>query len=216
MMSPPLPTASPLPVPSPLPPRSPLEALILARCSVRRYDARPVPDEHILSILEAARLAPSASNSQPWRFVVVKEPRAREELARRCFSGIFSRTRFAAEAPVIIALCAERVGMAEAAKSLKDGAMYQLDCGIAGEHIALRAAELGLGTCWIGWFNRRGARRATGTPRHVKVVSLIALGYPVAGFEPREKVRKPLGSILWLNSWGKSYPGSDGGGKTSK
>lgn len=215
-MSSPLAAASPLPVPSPCVPRSPLEALILARCSVRRYDTRPVPDEHVLSIMEAARLAPSASNSQPWRFVVVKEPKSRDELARRCFSGLFSATRFAANAPVIIALCAERAGMAEAAKSLKDSAMYQLDCGIAGEHIALRAAELGLGTCWIGWFNRRGARRAIGAPRHVKVVSLIALGYPAAGFQPRGKVRKPLDSILWLNSWGTSYQGSGGGGKTSK
>jgi nitroreductase len=196
--------------------RTPLQALILSRSSVRRYDQRPVPDELILSVAEAARLAPSASNSQPWRFVAVKDPQAREELSRRCFSGIFSRTRFAAGAPVIIALCAERAGMVEAAKSLKDGAMYQLDCGIAGEHMALRAAELGLGTCWIGWFNRRGARKAIRAPRHVQVVSLMAMGYPAAGWQAREKVRKPLDSILWLDSWGKGYPGSEDGGKTSQ
>jgi nitroreductase len=169
-----------------------------------------------MSVVEAARLAPSASNSQPWRFVVVREPQVREEFARRCFSGIFSRTRFAASAPVIIALCAERVGAVELAKSLKDGAMYQLDCGIAGEHMVLRAAELGLGTCWIGWFNKRGARRAINAPRHVTVVSLIAMGYPAGEVLVQRKVRKPLGSILWLDSWGKSYPGSDNGGSTSK
>jgi nitroreductase len=195
---------------------SPLSTLILARSSVRRYEERPVPDEYILSVIDAARLAPSASNGQPWRFVVVKDAKARDALSRRSFAGIFSRTRFAAAAPVIIALCAERAGAVEMAQSLKDSAMYQLDCGIAGEHMVLRAAELGLGTCWIGWFNRRAARRALGAPLHVRVVSLISMGYPAAGQQARRKVRKTLDSILWLNSWGKHYPGSEGWGKTSK
>ncbi len=181
---------------------SALEALILARSSVRRYTEQPVSDKDILAVIEAARLAPSASNGQPWRFVVVKDATAREALSRACFSGIFSRTRFAAAAPVIIALCAERAGLAAAAQSLKDSAMYQLDCGIAGEHLALRAAELGLGTCWIGWFNRRRARRALGAPLHVRVVCLLALGYPTEGQQGRRKIRKPLDSILWMNSWG--------------
>ena len=198
------------------PSQSPLQAVILARSSVRRYDARTVSDEHILSVVEAARLAPSASNSQPWRFVVVKDPQTRDALARRCFSGIFLPTRFAASAPVIIVLCAERAGTVELAKSIRDSAMYQLDCGIAGEHMVLRAAELGLGTCWIGWFNRRGARRAINAPRHVRVVSLIAMGFPAADVPVRKKVRKPLNSILWLDSWGKSYSGSNDGGNTSK
>ena len=87
--------------------------------------------------------------------------------------------------------------------------MYQLDCGIAGEHLVLRAAELGLGTCWIGWFNRRDARRALGAPFHVQVVSLIAVGYPAEGQRRRKKVRKPLASILWLDAWGTRFPGSD-------
>jgi nitroreductase len=195
---------------------SPLQALILSRASVRRYSEQPVPDALILSVVEAARLAPSASNSQPWRFVVLKDSEARRELARKSLSGIFSRTRFIAAAPVIIALCAERAGMVERAKSLKDSAMYQLDIGIAGEHMALRAAELGLGTCWIGWFNRHGARKSIGAPRHVKVVCLMALGYPAQGWRPRGKVRKSLDSMLWQDSWGTAYRGSGDGGKTSK
>jgi len=195
---------------------SSLETLALTRSSVRRYEPRPVPDELILSVIESARLAPSASNGQPWRFVVVKDDGDREALALRCFSGIFSATRFAAAAPVIIAVCAERAGLVEAAKSLKDSAMYQLDCGIAGEHLVLRAAELGLGTCWIGWFNRRGAHRALRVPFHVRVVCLIAMGYPVAGQQPRRKVRRSLDSILWLNRWGTRYPGSEAAGASSK
>ena len=81
---------------------------------------------------------------------------------------------------MIVALCAERGTLVEAGKAIKDRAMYQLDCGIAGEHLVLRAAELGLGTCWIGWFNRRAARRVLGAPFHVQVVCLIAVGYPAA------------------------------------
>jgi len=195
---------------------SALETLILARSSVRRYTDQSVSDSDILAVIEAARLAPSASNGQPWRFVVVKDASDREAFARKCFSGIFSGTRFAAAAPVIIAVCAERAGLVAAAQTLKDSAMYQLDCGIAGEHLALRAAELGLGTCWIGWFNRRAARRALGAPLHVRGVCLMALGHPAEGQQGRRKIRKSLSSILWLSSWGKRYPGSDGAGETSK
>ncbi len=189
--------------------RSPLTELMLHRRSVRRYADRAVPDDAIASLLECAHLAPSAENSQPWRFVVVKDAAAREKLARASLSGIFSPTRFAGKAPVIIALCARRGGVVEAGKAVKDRAMYQLDCGIAGEHLVLRAEELGLGTCWIGWFNRRAARRALRVPFGVKVVALIAMGYPDRDAGPRPRARMPLSSIVSLDTWGKSYPAAE-------
>ena len=175
---------------------------------MRRYDERSIPEEDVRSIVEAARLAPSAENSQPSRFIAVTSRPALERVARLCFSGIFRPTRFAAKAPLIIALCAERGSLVEAGKSIKDRAMYQLDCGIAGEHLVLRAAELGLGTCWIGWFNRAGARKALGVPFHVRVVALISVGYPAADLPPRPKVRKPLDQILYRDAWGQSFPGA--------
>jgi nitroreductase len=181
---------------------------VQSRASIRQYDERAVSDTDIIAIVEAARRAPSAENAQPWRFVAVKSAASREALARVCFSGIFSPTRFAARAPLLVALCAERAGLIEAGKSIKDRAMYQLDCGIAGEHLVLQAAELGLGTCWIGWFNRRAARKALGVPWHVRVVSLIAVGYPRAGDVRKQRPRKPLSSILRLDSWGQSFPGA--------
>jgi nitroreductase len=187
---------------------SPLQALIEARTSVRRYDERPVSEADVLSLLEAACQAPSADNAQPWRFVAIIDAAARDELARACFSGIFSPTRFAARAPLIVALCAERATLVEAGKAIKDRAMYQLDCGIAGEHLVLRAAELGLGTCWIGWFNRRAARRVLRAPFHVQVVCLISVGYPQAGMERRRRVRRPLSSVLWKDRWGQAFPQS--------
>jgi nitroreductase len=188
---------------------SPFRRLVLSRSSVRRYEERAIPDADILAIVEAARRAPSAQNAQPCRFVAVKSPAAREALSRACFSGIFSPTRFAARAPLLVALCAERTGLIEAGKSIRDRAMYQLDCGIAGEHLVLQAAELGLGTCWIGWFNRRAARRALGVPWHVQVVCLIAVGYPRTGASPQRRPRNPLHSMLWLDAWGKAFPGAE-------
>jgi nitroreductase len=187
---------------------TPFQELVLRRQSVRRFAELPVPDDAILSIVESARQAPSAENSQPWHFVVVKDPVAKERLAKACVSGIFSHTRFAGRAPVLIALCARRGGLVEAGKTMKDRAMYQLDCGIAGEHLVLRAQELGLGTCWIGWFNRRAARRALRVPFHVRVVALIAVGYPAGDAGPRPRTRMPLSSIVSLDEWGKEYPGA--------
>jgi nitroreductase len=187
---------------------SPFQAIVQGRRSIRRYDDRQVSPQDILSLVEAARQAPSASNAQPWRFVAVTDPAARREFARATFSGIFSPTRFAAEAPLLIALCAERASLVEAGKAIRDRAMYELDIGIAGEHLVLRAAELGLGTCWIGWFNRRGARRALRVPFHVRVVCLIAVGYPRADWEPRRRVRRPLSSMLWKDRWGEAFPGA--------
>ena len=182
---------------------SPFMDLVRARASVRRYDPRPVPLADILSAVEAAHLAPSAQNMQPSRFVVVRDPEALARLSRAAFSGIYLPTRFAARAPVIVALCANRV------RPIQGKASYQLDCGIAGEHLVLRASEMGLATCWIEWFDRRRTRRSLGVPRFVEVVALIAMGYPGQPAAERRRVRKPLSSIVWLDEWGNSYPGSE-------
>ncbi len=186
--------------------------LVGLRASVRRYDAeRPVPEEALLYVLECARLAPSADNTQPWRFVVVREPAARERLARACFSGIYLPTRFAAAAPALIAHCADRVSVERAGEAVLGTALHQLDCGIAGEHAVLAAAELGLGTCWIGWFDRRAAKKVLGVPAHVDVIALLALGYPRQDVVPREKRRRPLSAIAFRDRWGKPFAGEERG-----
>jgi nitroreductase len=180
---------------------SSLMKLVRERYSLRRYDAgRPVSDHDIAVILEAARLAPSAENSQPWRFVVIRN----KETLKECFSGIFAPTRFAMEAPVFLALCADRARLLErAGEAVLGTALYQLDCGIAGEHAVLAAAGLGIGSCWIGWFNKKKAKKLLRVPLSFEVVALISLGYPK---EPgaRPKIRKPLSSIASLEAWG--YP----------
>lgn len=177
---------------------TPFLDLVRSRRSVRRYLARPVEREKVLACLEAARLAPSAENVQPWRFLVIDDPDIKERFAAAAFSGIYRFTRFAARAPVLIFilarpdLLANRIG-----KQIQKVSYYLIDVGIAGGHLALQAEELGLGTCWIGWFNGRKARRFFRIPRRYKVVCLMAMGYYER--KPREKKRKPLAEIAWFN-----------------
>jgi len=173
--------------------------LVRSRRSVRRFLDKPVEKDKILACLEAARLAPSAENVQPWRFLVIDDPGLKERFAAAAFTGIYSFSRFAAKAPALVLLLARpdllanRIG-----KQIQDISFYLIDVGIAGEHFALQAEELGLGTCWIGWFNPRRTRKFFGIPRAFKVVCLLALGYP-EGKPGRERARKPLEEIAWFN-----------------
>jgi nitroreductase len=189
--------------------RSTFHDLVAARTSVRRYDPdRPVSDEHLAAILEAARLAPSASNAQPWRFVVVRDPAVKARLAEEAFSGIYQITRRIA-APVFLVLCGVHGVMEFAVRAAGHSSYMLTDCGIAGEHAVLAAAELGLGTCWIGMFNRRRARRLLGVPAGVELIALIALGWPAKPERAASaaKKRKPLPQIAWLDGGGKPFAG---------
>jgi len=157
---------------------TPLDELIRSRRSIRRFLPDPVDREKILSCLEAARLAPSADNAQPWRFLVVDDPELKAKLVREAFSGIYRMTKFAAQAPVLIAALASRDVLAHRLGSHFQGTQFYLvDIGIAGEHFVLKAEELGLATCWVGWFNGRRARKVLRIPRKYKIVVLFPLGY---------------------------------------
>jgi nitroreductase len=183
--------------------------LVAARASVRHYDPhRPVSDGHLAAILEAARLAPSASNLQPWRFVVVRDAAVRARFVEEAFSGIYASSRRIA-APVFLALCGVHGALELASRAAGHSSYTLTDCGIAGEHAVLAAAELGLGTCWIGMFNRRRACRVLGVPAGVELVALIALGWPARPprAEAPPKHRKPLSAIARLDGWGKPFAG---------
>ncbi len=177
---------------------TPFLKLVRGRRSVRRYLDRPVEREKLAACLEAARLAPSAENVQPWRFLVIDDPETKERYARAAFSGIYRFSRFAAAAPVLILilarpdLVANRIG-----KQIQGVSYYLIDIGIAGGHLALQAEEFGLGTCWIGWFNGRRTRKFFRIPRRYKIVCLMALGYYEK--KPRERPRRPLSELAWFN-----------------
>lgn len=181
---------------------TPLQALMLRRRSIRKFLPGTVERQKIEACLEAARLAPSAENDQNWRFLVIDEPELKDRFCRNVFSGIYGPTRFAAEAPVIVLILSTIDKIALRAGQRVQGIPYDaLDIGIAGEHFVLQAEELGLGTCWIGWFNARAARRFFRISRRFKIVSLIALGYP-AGRPPRSRVRRAMDEIAWWNRFG--------------
>jgi len=176
-----------------------LQKILRGRRSIRRYLPTPVEPEKVRACLEAARIAPSANNVQPWRFVVVDEPGLKDKLAAEAFSGIYAGAKFAAKAPVILVLLAKPGGAAVRLGSKIQGVpFYLLDMGIAGEHVVLQAEELGLSTCWMGWFDYRKARKVLGIPGAFKLVAVMPLGY--AETRPtREPPRKSFEEIVGFN-----------------
>jgi nitroreductase len=170
--------------------------LIKNRKSVRDFLDRPVEREKIMMCLEAARLAPSESNSQPWRFIVVDGKELKDRLCDAAFGGLYFINSFCKTAPVMVVVISEKSKFLARIGGMFRGVKYYLiDIGIAGEHLVLEAEDLGLGTCWIGWFNERGVKSVLGIPRDKKIDILIALGYyereklgPEHGREPMDKI----------------------------
>ena len=152
--------------------------LVRHRTSCRAYDPKPVPREYLERMLEAARLAPSACNKQPWRFAVGEDETSRMRLINESFlAGI--PMKWASNAGAIIALGMEKSAITHKIAPKISGVDYPLlDLGIAGEHLVLQAEELGLGSCWIGWIKPKEVRRIVGWPRSIEPVSLITIGWP--------------------------------------
>ena len=171
--------------------------LVARRQSARKYQpGRRIPREVLDRCLEAARLAPSACNSQPWSFVVVDDPDQVRVLAEAaCGHAPYGMNKFAVEASALVAVVTEKMKLAARLGAQFRGVQYSLvDLGIAGEHLALQAAEDGIASCWLGWFDERAVKQALGIPRGKKVDLLFCLGYP-ADETVRPKHRKPLDEI---------------------
>ncbi|MFH1752650.1 MAG: nitroreductase family protein [Candidatus Omnitrophota bacterium] len=170
------------------------------RISVRSYKDIPIEADKIELCLEAARLAPSACNSQPWKFVVVNDKVLKDDLCDKAFSGIYSMNTFAKSAPVIIAVVSEKSAFfASVGGKVRDTSYYLIDIGIASEHLVLQAAELGLGSCMLGWFNEKSVKKLLKIPGQKKVDLLISLGY----YEEikKDKNRKSLAEIGAYNRY---------------
>jgi nitroreductase len=163
---------------------------IKERYSVRSYADRDVSMDDIMELIEAARLAPSASNRQEWRFIVVRNAVARKQLADAARNQKFVR-----EAPIVLVCCAETDGHIMSCGQ----ACYPIDVAIAIDHITLRATELGLGSCWVGAFDAERVKEILDIPERIKVVELLPIGYPAD--KPREKRRLPLEMIVKLDRW---------------
>ncbi len=167
--------------------------IVKLRRSVRRYLPDPVPREMIEKCLEAARYAPTACDTQSWRFIVT-EGDLKDRIAKDCLGELPVPNRWAVEAPVIVVLASAKDFVTHRIGAGIKGTKYDLiDAGIAGEHFVLQAAELGLGTCWLGWFRKRKIRQLLSLPAGWEITALITLGYPSG--DPGEKSRMPLDEI---------------------
>jgi nitroreductase len=165
---------------------------IKERVSTRAYLPDPVEEDKLDRILEAARLAPSGKNGQPWTFIVVTGEETRDRLVPAC-----KNQKFVGEAPVVVAVC----GREELAYQKMGGYWNSLpvDIGIALEHLMLAAEAEGLGTCWIGAFEEEEVREILGVPADVKIVALTPVGYPSG--EKVYRKRKPLDEIVMREKW---------------
>lgn len=149
---------------------------IQKRHSIRAYESSPVPEEKLIKILEAGRLAPSAGNIQPWHFIVVRDAEKRKRLAKARWA------KFLAEAPVVIVGCGDQKASPK---------WFTVDVAIAMQNMVLTATTEGLGTCWIGSFNEGEVKKLLKIPENYRIVALLAVGYP------REKLNF-AGRILHL------------------
>jgi nitroreductase len=174
--------------------------VIERRRSCRAYRDEPVSREDIEKVLEAARLAPSACNQQPWRFAVVTDEKRRARIIEEGFrSGI--PMRWALKAPVLIVVGMKRsLVVHRAAVKLTKIDYPWMDIGIAGEHLVLQAEELGLGTCWIGWVKSRRVRAIVGWSRDIHPAAVITLGWPESPEDPaKPRPRKAFDELVtWL------------------
>ncbi|NOU37037.1 MAG: nitroreductase [Kiritimatiellaceae bacterium] len=162
------------------------------RVSVRSYKPEPVSDELLNEVLEAGRLAPTACNLQPFQFIVVREKENLAALAAGYPGDWFK------EAPVVIAICTQ------ASKAWKrsrhdERCLIDVDGAIAADHMTLAAADIGLGTCWIGAFDPKIVRKVLGVPRTVEPLVLLTLGHP--NEKGRPKTRQPIEKLVRYEKW---------------
>jgi nitroreductase len=176
--------------------------LIKQRQSVRKYSGRPIEREKLDLLIESVRLAPSASNSQPWKLIIVDEPSLRVAVAQATISTGIPMNRWAPEAPVIAVLTVEKPkAVTQVGGWIKQREYPLYDIGIAAEHLCLQATDLGLGTCMIGWFNEREIKKLLGIPPGVRVGLLVTVGYAAEGYPLRLKVRKEVSEMSAWNTY---------------
>ena len=167
-----------------------LKEAILKRKSIRQYESTPIPEDKLLRVLEAARLAPSGSNRQAWKFIVVKDAKRRKELSKAS-----AGQAQVAQAPVVIAA----VSTSPEQMMMCDVPAYAVDLAIAVDHLTLASVDEGLGTCWIAAFDPRIVSEVLGIPEGIEPLLLTPLGYPAVTAQPRE--RRALDEIVHWVRW---------------
>lgn len=174
--------------------------LINQRQSDRKYSDRPVEKEKLERIIEAGRLAPSACNAQPWKFIVVDDPGVLAMVAEAASAKLLGMNTFVAQARLFIVVVRENPNFSsKIGGSVKDKDYSYIDIGIASENICLQSKAEGLGSCIIGWFDESRMRKVLNIPSSKRIPVIIAIGYPEG--ETREKRRKPADQTISYNSY---------------
>ena len=175
-------------------------ALIARRQSDRGYIDRQVEKDKLDRILEAGRIAPSACNSQPWRFIVVSDNDLKDKVAEAASAKALGMNTFVSQAPMFIVVVREKANISSrigAAVKAKDYSL--IDIGIATENMCLQAASEGLGTCIMGWFNEKLVKKLLHIPASKRVELIISVGY--SSKELRDKMRKPHEEVISYNKY---------------
>ena len=174
--------------------------LIVSRQSDRKYSNNTVEKEKLDRIVEAGRMAPSACNAQPWKFIVVTDPQLVLQIADAASAKLIGMNSFVAQAPVILVIVREKPNMSsKVGATIKNKDYSLIDIGIATENICLQAKAEGIGSCIIGWFDERRIKKLLDIPKSKRVELIITLGYSLS--EKREKRRKPAEEIVSYNKY---------------
>ena len=164
------------------------------RRSIRKYQKQDLTQEQITQLIDAARLAPSAGNAQSWAFVVAKEQKTKQDLAKAAFGQ-----KWLVEAPVVFVVCADEQ-RAEDSYGERGKTLYSLqDTSAAVENILLTACAMGLGGCWMGAFSEEEIRKVINAPAHMRPVALIPIGVPAES--PKARPRRPAAEVVFEESF---------------
>ncbi len=176
--------------------------LVKNRQSTRKYISRTIEKEKLDRCLEAARLAPSASNSQPWTVIVVDRPELKDKVARQTFSKLFSFNKFVLQASVLVVFVIEKPKIiTQVGEIIKNKEYPLIDIGITAEHFCLQATEEGLGTCMLGWFNEKPIKELLSIPSKKTIGLIVSVGYPPEDYRLREKIRKEFSDVVRYNKY---------------
>ncbi len=174
--------------------------LIRSRQSDRKYSDKPIEKEKLERILEAGRLAPSACNAQPWKFIVVTEPELLKKVAEASSASIIGMNTFVGQAPVLLIVIREKANLSSRiGGTIKNKDYSLIDIGITSENICLQARAEGIGSCMIGWFDEKMVKKLLDIPVSKRVELIITLGYSLS--HKKEKKRKPSEDVISNNKY---------------
>jgi nitroreductase len=174
--------------------------LIKSRQSDRKYSDKPIEKAKLDRIIEAGRMAPSACNAQPWKFIIVNDPELVAKVAEAASAPLLGMNTFVSQAPVQIVIIREKPNMtSKIGASIKNRDYSLIDIGIASGNICLQAEAEGIGSCMLGWFDEQKVKKLLGVPGSKRVELIISLGYSLSS--KREKRRKPAEETVSYNKY---------------